>query len=133
MKRVPLCELMLQVICVFRSRQSWSLSVEKHRSSCGPECLVSGGAFLRGSLSDDLCFLLPSPSPFPPPPPPPPCCVLELPRAPETPSLNGLCTEFQCISSFLDWAVGRELELTLSPSLLLLAGPMLPLPLLLLH
>lgn len=89
---------------------------------------MSGGAFLRGSLSDDLCFLLsPPPSPFPPP-----SCVLELLSAPETPSLNGLWTEFQCISSFLGWAVGKELELASSPNLLVLVEPT-PLLLLLLQ
>lgn len=109
-KVVPLWELTLQVICVFRSRQSWSLSVEKQRSSWGPECLVRGGAFLRGSPSDDRCFLLsPPPSPFPPPS----CDLL--------PSLNGLWTEFQCISSFFGCADGKVLELASSPSLLLLA------------
>lgn len=99
--------------------------MEKHRSSCGPECLVSGGAFLRGSLSDDRCFLLsPAPSPFPPP-----SCVLDLPSVPEALSLNGLWTEFQCISSFLGWAVGKELELASSPSLLLMVETPPPLPL----
>lgn len=107
---------------MFRSRQSWSLSVEKHKSSCGPECLVSGGAFLRGSLSDDLCFLL---SPAPPSPFPPPSCVLEVLRAPDILSLNGLWTEFQCISSFFGWPVGKEPALALGPSLLLLAEPAL--------
>lgn len=70
--------------CVLISRKFWSLSVEKQRSSCGPECRVSGGPFLRGSSLKDLCFLVDS-------------CVTEL---FVVPSLKGLCTEFQCTSSF---------------------------------
>lgn len=112
---VPLWELMVQLICVFRFRQSWSLSVEKQRSSWGPECLVRGGAFLRGSLSEDRCFLL-SP-PFLVSPLPPPSCDLE----PET-SLNGLWTEFQCGGSFFGWASGKEFKLESAPGLL----PLLP-------
>ncbi|KAG9343468.1 hypothetical protein JZ751_013634 [Albula glossodonta] len=64
--------------------------VEKHRSSCGPECRVRGRPFLRRPPSDARCFLFPS-RPLPDPVGAPLKLV----------SLKGLCTEFQRTSSFL--------------------------------
>lgn len=105
---------MLQDCCgAFRSRQFWSLSVEKHRSSCGPEFSVRGRPLLRGSLSlhDSRCFLPPS--------------LTTPPRArdpAEVPSLKGLWTEFQWTSSFFGWDKGRDLALGVSLLLLTLWG-----------
>lgn len=109
-----LWELESPGIC--RSRQSWSLSVEKHRSSCGPECRVSGGPFLRGPASDTLCFLVISrPDPLPPEP-----------AATGGPSLKGLCREFQCPVSFLGRETEVEPELEAEPVANLLLLPLVP-------
>lgn len=104
------------------SKQSWSLSVEKHRSSCGPECRVRGGPLRRGSSSAA-----------------PPRCLGPLlpsgpPGAPWWPPLKGLCPEPQWCTSFLGWeglvVVGALGALGMGAPLGGAAGGLLPTPVL---